>query len=241
MHAIADLVGRGDRDVGEPGRGQAVAVLAKRERTGDAADVAAALGAVGGGEVVLGDDVADMPIRPPGVAPGTISANTAGLSVDRLITQLEITTSTDAVAAAGCPRCAPRRNSTLVAPASRRVRAGRGRASRRSCPARRPCRSGPTRRAESSTSMPPPEPRSSTVSPWRSSATADRVAAPEAGREGVRRQTVLLRRAVQPGAEAFPDLHVLHGSAFVDAAAARRRPVDDCGGSARRTAPAPRS
>src|SRR5262245_58028977 len=31
---------------------------------------------------------------------------------------------------------------------------------------------GPTRRAESSTSMPPPEPRSSTVSPSRSSASA---------------------------------------------------------------------
>ena len=50
--------------------------------------------------------------------------------------------------------------------------AGRGRASRRSCRGRRPCRSGPTRWAESRTSMPPPEPRSSTVSPSRSSATA---------------------------------------------------------------------
>ena len=45
-------------------------------------------------------------------------------------------------------------------------------ASRRSCRARRPCPSGPTRLADSSTSMPPPEPRSSTVSPGFSCASA---------------------------------------------------------------------
>ncbi len=48
----------------------------------------------------------------------------------------------------------------------------RGRASRRSCRARSPCRSEPTRRAEISTSAPAPEPRSSTVSPSCRSATA---------------------------------------------------------------------
>ena len=45
-------------------------------------------------------------------------------------------------------------------------------ASRRSCRGRRPCRSGRRARADSSTSMPPPEPRSSTVSPGFSSASA---------------------------------------------------------------------
>ena len=35
-------------------------------------------------------------MRPPGRAPGTSRASTAGLSTDRLITQLEMTTSTEA-------------------------------------------------------------------------------------------------------------------------------------------------
>src|SRR5574341_1030486 len=35
-----------------------------------------------------------MPMRPPGVSTRCISASTAGLSTDRLITQLEVTTST---------------------------------------------------------------------------------------------------------------------------------------------------
>ena len=47
-----------------------------------------------------------------------------------------------------------------------------GRASRRSCRGRRPCPSGPTRFADSRTSMPPPDPRSRTVSPSFSCASA---------------------------------------------------------------------
>src|SRR5215469_14964471 len=37
-----------------------------------------------------------IPIRPPGTSTRNISLSTAGLSADRLITQLEITTSTEA-------------------------------------------------------------------------------------------------------------------------------------------------
>jgi hypothetical protein len=38
----------------------------------------------------------DTPTRPPGRSTRAISANTAGLSAERLITQLEMTTSTEA-------------------------------------------------------------------------------------------------------------------------------------------------
>ena len=49
---------------------------------------------------------------------------------------------------------------------------GPARASRRSCPGRTPCPVGPTRRADSNTSMPPPDPRSRTISPSCSSVSA---------------------------------------------------------------------
>jgi hypothetical protein len=52
-------VGEGHRSVGEAGLGQTVQVFGAGEGPGDAADVGAAFGAVGGGEVVLGDDVGD--------------------------------------------------------------------------------------------------------------------------------------------------------------------------------------
>jgi hypothetical protein len=57
-----------------------------------------------------------MPMRPPGVSTRYISASTAGLSTDRLITQLEITTST-AASGSGTSSMVPVRNSTFVAPA----------------------------------------------------------------------------------------------------------------------------
>jgi hypothetical protein len=57
-----------------------------------------------------------MPIRPPGTSTRNISASTAGLSADRLITQLEITTSTEA-SGSGRSSIWPLRNSTLAAPA----------------------------------------------------------------------------------------------------------------------------
>ena len=58
----------------------------------------------------------ETPIRPPGTSTRNISARTAGLSVDRLITQLEITTSTDA-SGSGTASIWPLRNVTLPAPA----------------------------------------------------------------------------------------------------------------------------
>jgi hypothetical protein len=65
----------------------------------------------------------------------------------------------------------PFRNSTFVAPAFLAfVRARASISSVMSTPYALPV--GPTRRADSSTSMPPPEPRSSTTSPARRSATA---------------------------------------------------------------------
>lgn len=56
-------------------------------------------------------------MRPPATSTRNISARTAGLSADRLITQLEITTST-APSGRGMSSMVPLRNSTLVTPAS---------------------------------------------------------------------------------------------------------------------------
>ncbi len=52
-------------------------------------------------------------MRPPGVSTRNISASTAGLSVDRLMTQLEMTTSTEP-SGSGTSSIVPLRNSTLV-------------------------------------------------------------------------------------------------------------------------------
>jgi hypothetical protein len=57
-----------------------------------------------------------MPTRPPGLRTRKVSANTAGLSVDRLTTQLEMTTSTVS-AGRGMASIWPLRSSTLPAPA----------------------------------------------------------------------------------------------------------------------------
>ena len=111
----------------------------------------------------------EIPIRPPGTSTRNISASTAGLFVDRLMTQLEITTST-ASDGKGMSSIVPFTNSTLVAPALLALaRANANISSVMSTPYAKPV--GPTRRAESSTSMPPPDPRSSTFSPALRSAT----------------------------------------------------------------------
>ena len=106
----------------------------------------------------------DTAKRPPGLSTRNASRSTRGLSPDRLITQLEMMTSTE-LSGSGMCSISPLRNSTFVdaglAPGSRAPAP----ASRRSCRGRRPCRSARRACAESSTSMPPPEPRSSTVSP----------------------------------------------------------------------------
>ena len=65
-----------------------------------------------------------MPMRPPGLSTRKVSANTAGLSTDRLTTQLEMTTSTVS-AGRGMASIWPLRNSTLVAPAWAALRRAR--------------------------------------------------------------------------------------------------------------------
>jgi hypothetical protein len=57
VHAVGHLAGELDADLLEAGRFQPGLVLALRQSSGNAADVAAALGALLGSEAVLGDDV----------------------------------------------------------------------------------------------------------------------------------------------------------------------------------------
>ena len=108
--------------------------------------------------------------RPPGLSTRNASASTFRLSPERLITQLEMITSTEP-SGSGIASISPFRNSTFSTPAFRWFsRASASISSVMSSPYALPV--GPTRRAESSTSMPPPEPRSSTTSPSCSSASA---------------------------------------------------------------------
>ncbi len=84
------------------------------------------------------------------------------------MTQLEMITSTDA-SGSGIASISPLRNSTFATPALLWFsRASDSISSVMSIPYANPV--GPTRLADSSTSMPPPEPRSRTTSPSRSSA-----------------------------------------------------------------------
>ena len=62
--------------------------------------------------------MSEMPRRPPGRSTRKLSAKTAGRSVDRLITQLEMITSTE-LSGSGIASIWPRRNSTFSAPAAR--------------------------------------------------------------------------------------------------------------------------
>src|SRR5688500_13236869 len=112
----------------------------------------------------------DTANRPPGLRTRNASARTFFLSADRLITQLEMMTSTDA-SGRGMRSISPLRNSTFVAPArSLFALASASISSVMSRPYTLPV--GPTRFAERRTSIPPPDPRSSTVSPSCSSARA---------------------------------------------------------------------
>jgi hypothetical protein len=156
-----------DADVLEAGRLEPGLVLARGERTGDAADVAPALRT---GVSSFSATTSLIPMRPLGFRTRPISASTAGLSTERLMTQFEITTSTDS-AGSGICSITPLRKCAFAMPASRAFRrASSSISSVMSRPYATPV--GPTRLAERITSMPPPEPRSSTVSPSRSSATA---------------------------------------------------------------------
>src|SRR5271157_5334645 len=108
--------------------------------------------------------------RPPGFSTRKASRSPRSLSAERLMTQLEIITSTE-LSDRGIFSISPLRNSTFSTPALRWFsRARASISSVMSSPYALPV--GPTRCAESSTSMPPPEPRSRTVSPGLSSAKA---------------------------------------------------------------------
>ena len=116
--------------------------------------------------------------------------------------------------------------------------AGRARASRRSCRARRPYPVGPTRFAERITSMPPPEPRSSTVSPSCRSATAVGLPQPSEASDGRVGQLAALLCVVERLAE-------LRRVALAVCAARRRRrsrqPRRSPSGQTPRNGGAPRS
>src|SRR5438093_1155051 len=100
---------------------------------------------------------------PPGFSTRNASRSTASLSLDRLITQFEMMTSTES-SGRGIDSIVPLRNSTFVAPALRWFsRARASISSVMSRPYALPV--GPTRLADSRTSMPPPDPKSSTVWP----------------------------------------------------------------------------
>ena len=128
----------------------------------------------------------DTAKRPPGLSTRNASRSTASLSVDRLMTQFEMTTSTE-LSGSGMCSIVPLRNSTFVAPALRWFsRASASISSVMSRPYALPV--GPTRLAESRTSMPPPDPRSSTVWPGSQREQGGRVAAAERGGDGVGRE-----------------------------------------------------
>src|SRR5207302_6944813 len=112
----------------------------------------------------------DTAKRPPGLSTRNASPSTRRLSAERLITQFEMTTSTEA-SGSGMFSISPFKNSTFATPDLRWFsRASASISSVMSRPYAFPVE--PTRLAESSTSIPPPEPRSSTISPACSSARA---------------------------------------------------------------------
>src|SRR6266404_1537847 len=108
--------------------------------------------------------------RPPGLSTRNASRNTWSLSPERLITQFEMITSTE-LSGNGICSISPRKNSTFSAPALRLFSSASASISCvMSSPYALPV--GPTRLAESRTSIPPPEPRSRTTSPGFNFASA---------------------------------------------------------------------
>ena len=104
----------------EPDGGQPVQVLGAGQGAGDAADVGASLGALCG-VTSSSATTSEIPMRPPGPARGTSRPARPACRSDRLMTQLEITTSTDS-SGSGTSSMVPLRNSTFSAPALRFVR-----------------------------------------------------------------------------------------------------------------------
>jgi len=69
------------------------------------------------GSVASSSMTSQTPSRPPGRSTRNASASTRGLSADKLMTQLEITTST-CPSGSGMSSMPPRRNSAFSAPAA---------------------------------------------------------------------------------------------------------------------------
>ena len=119
--------------------------------------------------------MSDTANRPSGRNTRNASRSTASLSGDRLMTQLEMTTSTDA-SPSGTSSIVPSRNVAFSTPASAWLRRASSSISGViSSPYAVP--PGATRRADSRTSSPPPEPRSRTLCPGCRS--ANRVGLPQ--------------------------------------------------------------
>lgn len=97
MHARRRVMGERDRGVGEASGRQAVQVLAPGQGTSNAAHVGSCC-CRSASVMSSCATTLEMPIRPPGTSTRNISASTACLSVEKLITQLAITTSTAASA-----------------------------------------------------------------------------------------------------------------------------------------------
>ena len=105
-----------DRDLAQTDGLEPGSVFREGQGARDAAHEAATLGAIVGGQGVVRDDVADADPA-TGSQHRAISPRTAALSVERLMTQLLMTTSTEA-SPSGIDSIRPLRNSTFVAPAS---------------------------------------------------------------------------------------------------------------------------
>ena len=107
--------------------------------------------------------MSEITIRPPGLRMRAISLNTTALSGTRLITQLLVMAST-VPSSTGSFSSRPSRNSTFVTPAFAALRRARASISGViSTPMTLPV--GPTVSEARKTSIPAPEPRSTTVSP----------------------------------------------------------------------------
>ena len=102
-------------DAGKADRLQQVAVLRLGKGAVGAADPLLGLGELAGVDAVVGGDIGDAQ-PPPGRRTRKASTRTRGLSADRLMTQLEMTTST-CPSGSGMSSMWPCRNLTLVTPA----------------------------------------------------------------------------------------------------------------------------
>ena len=149
------------------------------------------------GQVILGEDVG-YPEAPPGRSTRKLSKSTASLLPDRLITQLEMITSTEP-SGNGMSSIWPRRNSTLTAPASAALARARSSISAvMSRPYALP--DGPTRRADNSTSMPPPDPRMKNRLTVPEVSDSERAPTAKAGRNSRLGHFALVSREIRAGA-----------------------------------------